>query len=53
MAEGLSALLKMKEGLTDLAFVIQITEGHPGLNGLITIPLGFWRLYFEVPEKIH
>jgi ABC-type phosphate transport system substrate-binding protein len=44
-------LLKLKDKFADVAFVLQTSDGHPDLDGLITIPIWFWGVYFAVEES--
>ncbi len=48
MTGSLLGLMKIREGLADVAFVIQSSETHPSLRGTSNLPLGFWGVYFAV-----
>jgi len=44
-------LLKLRDNFADVAFVLQTSDGHPGIEELTTIPIGFWGIYFAVEES--
>ncbi len=48
MSGSLLGRIKLKEGLVDVAFVLQRPDEPQSLEGLHTIPLGFWGIYFAV-----
>jgi ABC-type phosphate transport system substrate-binding protein len=50
MSGSLLGALKLKEGLADVAFVLQRPDELQTLEGLQVIPLGFWGIYFAVQE---
>ena len=50
MTGSLVGSLKLKEGLADVAFVLQSPD-ELDLEGLKAIPLGFWGIYFAVQEE--
>ncbi|MDA0346120.1 MAG: hypothetical protein O3C43_00265 [Verrucomicrobia bacterium] len=51
MTGSLIGLIKLQENFADVAFVLQTAEGYPAMEGLTTIPLGFWGVYFAVQEE--
>lgn len=48
MTSSLLGLMKIREGLADVAFVIQSSQAHPSVPGTANIPLGYWSVYFAV-----
>lgn len=50
MSGSLGGLIKLREGYADIAFVLQTSEGYPGMDGLTAIPLGYWSLIVAVKE---
>ncbi len=50
MSGSLLGTLKLKEGLVDVAFVLQRPDELQTLEDLYVIPLGFWGIYFAVQE---
>ncbi len=50
MSGSLAGLIKLREGYADVAFVLQTNEGHPVMDGLNVIPLGYWSLFLVVHE---
>ena len=51
MSGSLIGLIKLREGYADVVFALQTVEGLPSLDGLTSIPLGFWGIYFAVQEE--
>ncbi|MCZ6674415.1 MAG: hypothetical protein O7C75_15910 [Verrucomicrobia bacterium] len=50
MSGSVLGLIKLKEDFADVAFVLQTSDNHPSLEGLTSIPLGFWGIYFAVAD---
>ncbi|MBC9866426.1 MAG: hypothetical protein F7O42_00835 [Opitutae bacterium] len=48
MTSSLLGDMKIREGLADVAFVIQSSEAHPSTPGTANILLGFWGVFFAV-----
>ena len=48
MTSSLIGLVKIREGLADVAFVIQSPEEQPSLPGSTGILLGYWSIFFAV-----
>lgn len=44
-------LLKLRHGFADVAFVLQTAEGHPDFSDLVSVPLGYWGVYFAVEQS--
>ena len=51
MTGSLIGLIKLQENFADVCFVLQTAEGYPAMEGMTTIPLGFWGVYFAVQEE--
>ena len=50
MTGSLLGLLKLREGLAEVAFVLQNSNGEQTFDDLQLIPLGFWGVYIAVQE---
>lgn len=50
MTGSLLGLIKLREGFADVALVLQAGD-YPSLEGLTSVPLGFWGVYIVVQEE--
>ena len=50
MTSSLLGLIKIREKLADVAFVLRFSHAHPSLKETASIPLGFWGIFFVVHQ---